>query len=79
VTERWKRVYNEKLHNFCASPSIIRMMNSWRMRWTGHLARIGGKKNVYKIVMGKPEGKRSIGRPKRRWEDNIKVDLREIE
>jgi hypothetical protein len=59
-------------------PSIIRMIKSRRMRWAGHVARMGEKRNAYKILVGNPEGKRPLGRPKRRWVDNIKMDLREI-
>jgi hypothetical protein len=61
------------------SPSIIRIIKSSRMRWTGHVARLGEKRNAYRILVGKPEGKRSLGRPRRRWVDNITMDLREIE
>jgi hypothetical protein len=60
------------------SPSIIRMIKSRRMRWEGHVARMGEKRNAYRILVGKPEGKRPLGRPRRRWVDNIKIDLREI-
>jgi hypothetical protein len=61
-----------------SSPSIIRIIKSRRMRWAGHVARIGEKRNAYRILVGKPEGKRSLGRPRRRWVDNIEMDLREI-
>jgi hypothetical protein len=63
---------------FCSSPNIIRTIKSRRMRWAGHVARMGGKRNAYRILVGKPEGRRPLGRPRRRWVDNIKVDLREI-
>jgi hypothetical protein len=62
----------------CSSPSIIRIIKSRRMRWAGHVARIGEKKNAHRIFVGKPEGKRPLGRSRRRWVDNIKMDLREI-
>jgi hypothetical protein len=62
-----------------SSPSIIRIIKSGRMRWAGHVARMGEKRNAYRILVGKPEGKRPLGRPRRRWVDNIKMDLREIE
>jgi hypothetical protein len=62
-----------------SSPSIIRMIKSRRMRWAGHVARMGTKRKAYRILVGKPEGKRQLGRPRRRWLDNIKIDLREIE
>jgi hypothetical protein len=61
-----------------SSPRIIRMIKSRMMRWAGHAARMGEKRNAYRILMGKPEGKRPLGRPKRRWMDNIKMDLREM-
>jgi hypothetical protein len=62
---------------FVLPPNIIRQIKSRRMRWAGHVARTG-ERNVYKVLMGKPEGKRPLGRPRRRWEDGIKMDLREI-
>jgi transcription termination factor 2 len=71
-------MHNEELHNLYSSLSIIRMIKSRRMRWAGHVARMGEKRNAYRIFMGKPEGKRPLGRPRRRWADNIKIDLREI-
>jgi hypothetical protein len=69
---------NEELHNLYSSPNIIRMIKSRRMRWAGHVAPMGEKRNVYRILVGNPEGKRPLGRPKRRWVDNIKMDLREM-
>jgi hypothetical protein len=69
---------NEELLNLYSSPSIIRIIKSRRMRWAGHVALMGEKRNVYRILVGKPEGKRPRGRPRRTWEDNIKMDLREI-
>jgi hypothetical protein len=78
VTGGWRKLYNEDFNNLYTSPStrIIRMVKSERMRWAGHVARVG-EKNVYKLLLGKPEGKRPLGRPRRRWLDNIKMDLRE--
>jgi hypothetical protein len=73
-----RKLHNEELHRLYSSPSIIRMMKSRRMRWAGHKARMGEKRNAYRILVGKPEGKRALERPRRRWLDNIKVDLREI-
>jgi hypothetical protein len=75
VTGGWRKLHNEELHNLYSSPSIIK---SRRMRWAGHVARMGEKRNVYKLLVGKPEGKRPLGRPRRRWMDNIKMDLLEI-
>jgi hypothetical protein len=75
VTGGWRKLHNEELHNIYSSPSIIRIIKSRRMRWAGHVARIREKRNVYRLLVGKPEGKRPLGRPKRRWMDNIKMDL----
>jgi hypothetical protein len=74
----WRKLHNEELHNLYCSPSIIRIIKSRRMRWAGHVARMVEKRNAYGILVGKPEGKRPLGRPRRRWENNIKMDLREI-
>jgi hypothetical protein len=76
VTGGWRKLHNEELHNLYSSPSIIRMIKSRRMR--GHVARMGEKRNAYRILVGDPEGKRPLGRPRRRWVDNIKIDLSEI-
>jgi hypothetical protein len=70
--------HNEELHNLYSSPSIIRIIKSRRMRWAGHVARMGKKRNVYRLLVGKPEGKKPIGRSRRRRIDNIKMDLLEI-
>jgi hypothetical protein len=70
--------HNEELHNLYSSPSIIRMIKSRRISWAGHVSRMGEKRNAYRILVGKPVGKRPLGRPRRRWEDNIKMDLSEI-
>jgi hypothetical protein len=72
----WRKLHNEELHNLYGSPSIIRMIRSKRMRWAGLVARTGEKRNAYGILVGNPEGKRPLGRPRRRWEDNIKMDLK---
>jgi hypothetical protein len=78
VTGGWRKLHNEELHNLYSSPSIIRMIKSRRMRLAGYVARIGEKRNAYRILVGNLEGKRPLGRPRRRWGDNIKIDLREI-
>jgi hypothetical protein len=78
VTREWKKLHNEELHNLYLSPDIIRQVKSRRMRWAGHVARMGEERKVYKVLMGKPKGKRPPGRPRRRWEDGIRMDLREI-
>jgi hypothetical protein len=72
VTGGWRKLHNEELHNLYSSPSII------RMRWAGHVARMREKLNAYRILVGRPDGKRPLGRPRRRWVDNIKMYLREI-
>jgi hypothetical protein len=69
VTGGWRKLHNEELHSLYSSPSIIRMINSRRMRWTGHVARMGEKRNAYGILVGKPEGKRPLGRPRRQAQD----------
>jgi hypothetical protein len=74
----WRKLHNEELHNLYSSPSIIRMIESRRMRWAGHVTRMGETRNAYRILVGMPEGKRPLGRPRRGWVDNIKMDLREI-
>jgi hypothetical protein len=74
----WRKMHNEELHNMYSSPSIIRLIKSNRMRWAGHVARMGDKSNVYRLLVGKPEGKRPLGRLRRRWIHNIKIDLSEI-
>jgi hypothetical protein len=75
----WRKLHNEELHKVYSSPNIIRMIKSRRTRWAGHVTQMGEKRNAYRILMGKPEGKRLLGRPRRIWVDNIKTDLREIE
>jgi hypothetical protein len=77
VTGGWRKLHKEELHNLYSSPSIIRIINSRSMKWASHVARMGEKRNVYRLLVGKPEGKRPLGRPKRRWIDNIEMDLLE--
>jgi hypothetical protein len=74
----WRKLHNDELHSLYSSPNIVRVIKSWRMRWAVHVARMGEGRGVYRVLVGKPEGKRPPGRPRRRWEDNIKMDLREI-
>jgi hypothetical protein len=78
VTGEWRELYNEELHNLYSSPDIIRQITPRRMKWAGHVARVGEEIKVYKVLVGKPEGKTPLGRPRRRWEDGIRMDLREI-
>jgi hypothetical protein len=77
VTGGWRKLHNEELHNLYSSPSIFRIIKWRRMRWAGHVARMAEKRNVYRLLVGKPEGKRPLGRPRCRWIDNIKMDLLE--
>jgi hypothetical protein len=74
----WRKLHNEELHGLYSSPSIIRVIESRRMRWVRHVARMGAVSGAYNILVGRPEGRRPLGRPRRRWEDNIKMDLREL-
>jgi hypothetical protein len=78
VTGEWRKLHNGELHNLYSSPDIIRQIKSRRMRGAGHVARMGEGRNVYRVLVGKPEGKRALERPRRRWEDGIKMDFREI-
>jgi hypothetical protein len=78
VTGEWRKLHNEELHNLYSFPDIIRQVKSRRMRWAGHVARMGEERKVYKVLVGRPEEKRPLERPRRRWEDGIKMDLREI-
>jgi hypothetical protein len=79
VTGEWRKLHNKELRDLYSLPSIIRIMKSRRMKWTDHVARMGEKRNAYKLLVGKPEGKRPLGRPKRRWVYNIRMDLVEVE
>jgi len=72
------RLHNEELNALCSSPNIVRVIKSKRMRWAGHVARMGEERGVYRVLVGKPEGKRSLRRPRRRWVDNIRMDLPEV-
>jgi hypothetical protein len=75
---QWRKLHNEDLHDLYSSPSIIRIMKWRRMRWVGHMARMGEKRNMCELLVGKPEGKRLLGRPSHRWVDKIKMGLVEI-
>jgi hypothetical protein len=74
----WRKLHNDELHSLYSSPNIVRVIKSSRMRWAGHVARMGEGRGIYRVLVGRPEGKGPLGRPRRRWEDNIKLDLREI-
>jgi hypothetical protein len=78
VTGEWRKLHSGELRNLYSSADIIRQMKSRRMRWAGHVARMGEGRNVYRVLVAKPEGKRPLERPRRRCEDGLKMDLREI-
>jgi hypothetical protein len=78
VTGECRKLHSEELHNLFSFPDIIRQVKSRRMRWAGHVARMGEERKLYKVLVGKSEEKRPLGRPRRRWEDGIRMDLREI-
>jgi hypothetical protein len=73
----WRKLHNDELHSLYSSPNIVRVIKSKRTRWAGHVARMGDGRCVYRVLVWRSEGKRPLGRPRRRWEDNIKMDLRE--
>ena len=79
VTGEWRRLHNEELNDLYCSPNIVRVIKSRRMRWAGHVARMGQERGEYRVLVGKPEVKRPLGRPRRRWVDNIRTDLQEVE
>jgi hypothetical protein len=78
MTRVWRKMHNEELHDLYSSPSIISIIKSRRMRWAGHVVRMGEKRNAYRLLVGKPEGKRPLGRPRRRWVDNVRTGLGEV-
>jgi len=77
ATGEWRRLHNEELNNLYSSPNIVRVIKSRRMRWAAHVARMGEERGVYRVLVGKPEGKRPLGRRRRRWVD-IRMDLQEV-
>ena len=78
VTREWRKLHNEELNDLYSSPNVVRVIKSRRMKWAGQVARMEEGRVVYKVLVGKPERKRPLGRPRRRWEDNIKMDLEEV-
>jgi hypothetical protein len=74
----WRKLHNDELHSPYTSPNIVRVIESRRMRWAGHVARMGEGRGDYRVLVGRPESRGPMGRPRRRWEHNIKVDIREI-
>jgi hypothetical protein len=78
VTGEWRRLHNEELNDLYSSPNIVRVIKSRRMKWAGHVARMGEERGVHRILVGKPEGRRPLARPRGRWVDNIRIDLQEV-
>ena len=78
ATGEWRKLHNEEPNDLYSLPNIVRVVKSRRMRWAGHVARMGEDRGVHRVLVGKPEGKRPLGRPRRRWEDNIKMDIQEV-
>jgi hypothetical protein len=78
MVSTWRKLHNDELHSLYSSPNIVRVIKSRRMRLAGHVARMGDGRCVYGVLVRRPEGKRLLGRPRRRWENNIKINLREI-
>ena len=78
VTGDWRKLHNEELSDLYSLANIVQVVKPRRMRWAGHVARMGEGRGVYRVLVGKPEGKSPLGRPRRRWEDNIKMDLQEV-
>jgi len=78
VTGDWRRLHNEELNDLYCSPNIVQVIKSRRMRWAVHVARMGEERGVYRVLVGKPEGRRPVGRPGRRWVDNIRMDLQDL-
>jgi len=78
VTGEWRRLHNEELNDLYCSPNIVRGIKWRRMGWAGRVARMGEEKGAYRVLVAKPEGKRPLGRPRRRWVDNIRMDLQEV-
>jgi hypothetical protein len=74
----WRKLHNDELHSLYSSPNIVRVIKSRRMRWAGHVECMEEGRGVYRVLVGRPEGKRPLERPRRRWEDSIKMDFREI-
>ena len=79
VTREWRKLHNEELNDLYSSPNIFRVIKSRRIKWAGYVALTRDRRGVNRVLVGKPEGKRSLGRPRRKWEDNIKMDLQKLD
>ena len=78
VMGEWRRLHNKELNDLYSSPNTVRVIKLRRMRWAGHVVRMGEERGVYRVLVGKPEGKRPLGRPRHRWVDNIRMDLQKV-
>ena len=78
VTGEWRRLHNKELNDLYCSPNIVRVIKWRRMRWAGHVAHMGEERGVYRVLLGKPEGRRQLERPRRRWVDNIRMNLQGV-
>jgi hypothetical protein len=78
ATGEWRKLHNEELNDLYCSPNTVRAIKSRRMRWAGNVARMGERRGLYRLLVGKPMGKRPLGRPRHRWEEDIKMDLQEV-
>jgi hypothetical protein len=78
VMGEWRRLYDEELNDLYSSPNIVRVIKSRRIRWAGHVAHMGEERGPYRVLVGKPEGRRPLGRPRHRWVDNIRMDLQDV-
>ena len=78
MTGEWKKLHNEEMNDLYCSPNIVRAIKSRRLRWAGHVTHIRERRGGYRVLVGKPEGMRPLGRPRCRWKDNIKMDLQEV-
>jgi hypothetical protein len=78
VTGEWRKLYTEELNGLYSLPNIVRVIKSRELRWARQVTRMGEGRGVYRVLVGKPEGKRPLGRPRRRWEDNVRMDLQEV-